>query len=613
MRHSYLLLFLTTLASNADGQVASGSPRIVIHDNSKPAGRLENGTLTIALRTGVGQWQPEGDGGPSRAIEALGEAGQPLTIPSPLIRARTGTTVRLTIHNTLNASLQLHGLCDRPGPCAPLVVAPGVTGEARFTLGTAGTFHYWATTTNQLMPVRDGADSQLGGAIIVDDGAVDPRERIFVLGMLRKVHTIVGEETPVINGRSWPHNGRLHYVVGDTVRWRIINLTAAAHAMHLHGFYFNVEATSDGVQETRYTAATRSPVVTERVPIGGAFTMAWVPERAGNWLFHCHMLTHMLDEDGAADAAAHHGPGPAGAGMAGLVIGVEVTGGAREAVAPDSARRQFRMVLNPDSRLGDIPAYKVDLTSAGQPLPRINERAAPGPILVVTRGEPVAVEIANQLGEPTAIHWHGIELESYDDGVADFGGSSGSITPRIPPRGTFTARFTPRRAGTFIYHTHWHNAGQLSGGIYGPLIVLEPGQTYDPSTDHIIVLGLEGKYANIPNEPFAVNGDVKPRPLDLKAGVAHRLRFINITGDGVSLTVQLLSVIDPIRWVPLGKDGRDLPVQARTPKPSRQVIAVGETYDFELAPMAARPEGLWMELRRGTGELVFQWPVRVRD
>jgi len=349
--------------------------------------------------------------------------------------------------------------------------------------------------------------------------------------------------------------------------------------------------------------------VTERVPPAGTFTLSWVPERAGNWLFHCHMLNHMMEEADSVAGATHH---PEAAGMAGLVIGVEVTGGPAPSAVPDSARRTFRMVINPDSRLADAPSYRVDITSNGTPLPRVNERAAPGPVLVVTRGEPVAVEIANQLGEPTAIHWHGIELESYDDGVANFGGSSGSITPPVAPKGTFTARFTPRRAGTFIYHTHWHNPGQLSGGIYGPLIVLEPGQVWNPESDHVILLGLEGRYRNNPDEPFAVNGESHPRPLELKAGVAHRLRIINITGDGVSLTLQLLFVHDPVRWTQLAKDGRELPEADRVARPSRQQVAVGETYDFELAPMPPRPEGLWLELRRGTGELVKQWPVRVR-
>jgi FtsP/CotA-like multicopper oxidase with cupredoxin domain len=606
-----IIVALTTVATSAVAQrpVAAVPNAVLTNDNSKPAGRVENGILVISLQAGIGKWSPEGATGTSRDMEAFGEDGQPLTIPSPLIRARTGTPVHVRIQNTLRSPLLVHGLCDRPGTCDPVSIAPGTRGEARFTLNAAGTYHYWATTTGMPLALRDGADSQLGGAIIADDGSVDPRERVLVMSMFRTAHAVVGTETPVFNGLSWPHSGRLHHAVGDTLRWRLINLTGAPHAMHLHGFYFNVEATGDGTRETRHTAATRPPVVTERIAPGSSFTMTWVPERAGNWLFHCHMLNHMMDAD-SATSTTHHSP--TAAGMAGLVMGVEVTGGPARSIAPDSVRRAFRMVINSDNRFSDAPGYKVDITSNGKPLPRINERPAPGPVLVVTRGEPVAVEIANQLGEPTAIHWHGIELESYDDGVADFGGSSGSITPPVPPKGAFTARFTPTRAGTFIYHTHWHNPGQLSGGIYGPLIVLDPGQIWDPDTDHVIVLGLEGKYRNLPDEPFAVNGESKPRPLELKAGVTHRLRIINITGDGVSLTLQLLFVHDPVRWTPLAKDGRDLPQADRVARPSRQQVAVGETYDFELAPMPPRPEGLWLELRRGTGELVMQWPVRVR-
>jgi FtsP/CotA-like multicopper oxidase with cupredoxin domain len=231
--------------------------------------------------------------------------------------------------------------------------------------------------------------------------------------------------------------------------------------------------------------------------------------------------------------------------------------------------------------------------------------------MVLTRGEPVAVDVINRLTEPTAIHWHGIELESYSDGVAGFGGTAGSVTPPVAPGGTFTARFTPPRAGTFIYHTHWHNASQLAGGIYGPLVVLEPGQTYDPVTDHIVLLGLDGANAAPPNEPIVVNGETTPRPLILKAGASNRIRFINITPSNVALTVQLLTQFDPTQWTLVSKDGMAIAPGARKPQPARQLVTVGETYDFELPPMqAAGP--MWMELRRGSGELLKQWAVRVQ-
>ena len=45
----------------------------------------------------------------------------------------------------------------------------------------------------------------------------------------------------------------------------------------------------------------------------------------------------------------------------------------------------------------------------------------------------------------------------------------------MEPGQSFIVRITPPRAGTFIYHTHWHDEAQLAGGLYGPLLVMEPG------------------------------------------------------------------------------------------------------------------------------------------
>ena len=63
---------------------------------------------------------------------------------------------------------------------------------------------------------------------------------------------------------------------------------------------------------------------------------------------------------------------------------------------------------------------------------------------------------------------------------------------RFFPEQLFVVKFTPPRAGTFIYHTHWHDDAQLAGGLYGPLVVVEPGERYDPETDHIAIIGLSG-------------------------------------------------------------------------------------------------------------------------
>ena len=52
----------------------------------------------------------------------------------------------------------------------------------------------------------------------------------------------------MINGLSWPATERLTYHVGETARWRVINLSSQAHPMHLHGFYFEVDSLGDGIE-----------------------------------------------------------------------------------------------------------------------------------------------------------------------------------------------------------------------------------------------------------------------------------------------------------------------------------------------------------------------------
>jgi FtsP/CotA-like multicopper oxidase with cupredoxin domain len=144
------------------------------------------------------------------------------------------------------------------------------------------------------------------------------------------------------------------------------------------------------------------------------------------------------------------------------------------------------------------------------------------------------------------------------------------------------ARFTPPRAGTFIYHTHWHNFLQLTGGLYGPLIVLPPGQTFDPETDIPVVISLGGAFDL--KSPILLNGSAQPEPLRLKAGQKYRLRFINITANGNGFQVSLLADSSPARWRAVAKDGEDLPPAQASKEEARQVIAVGETYDFEFEP-----------------------------
>ena len=95
-----------------------------------------------------------------------------------------------------------------------------------------------------------------------------------------------------------------------------------------------------------------------------------------------------------------------------------------------------------------------------------------------------------------------------------------------------------------------------------------------------------------------------PTPTVLRANATNRLRLINITPANVALTFVLTDGFVPVQWTPVAKDGASLSESQRRLRQARQRVSVGETYDFEIQPVAGRP--LWLELRRGNGEWVSQ-------
>jgi FtsP/CotA-like multicopper oxidase with cupredoxin domain len=408
----------------------------------------------------------------------------------------------------------------------------------------------------------------------------------------------------------------LRYNMGVEVRWRVINLSFIPHSMHLHGMYFNVDAIGDIGTQQQLSEAQHRTVVTQRIGVGETFNMRWSADRPGNWLFHCHMTFHMhKPEHGASDHTHHHQPTKS-AGMAGMVLGIEVSGGAISEPPPSQPAKIFSLILTEEpNRYGDKPGFR--MTVEGIDAPRLNSGPVPGPVIVLTRGEPVEITVVNRLSKATAIHWHGIELDSFFDGVADWSGHGNRLAPPIHPGESFVAKFTPPRAGTFMYHTHWHDDAQLAGGLYGPLLVLEPGERYDPETDHVVVIGLNGV---IQEDQWAVpsivslNGKTAPDPIVMRADVPNRLRLINITANAVSLWVLLHSVpFEQTTWKPIAKDGATLPSAQAQPRPARQIVAVGEIYDFEIVPSGARPLlPLWLELRRPDGGHLLQAVINPR-
>jgi FtsP/CotA-like multicopper oxidase with cupredoxin domain len=586
MSISVLLLAASCLAGD------TALPNVAANDNIRSAGHLDAKGLTLRLEIRQARWYPEAADGRSYDAYTFAEEGRAPETPGPMMRVREATHVHVSVHNTLAVPVFVHGLQQHPIKSDDaLEIGAGQTEDADFSAGEAGTYLYWASSQKGGIETRPLEDGMMSGAFIVDTPTASTSDRVFVIQVRAKdlfYPTFDGALS--INGKSWPYTERLQAQIGQPEHWRVLNATGLLHPMHLHGFYYHIDAVSDGRTAQRYSDAEKRMVVTELLTPGRTFDMTWVPERAGNWLFHCHQFDHMSsyktpwvygpDGPPASVKHAHEGGDMANTGMSELVMGITVSGGPHVVAAkldlPHATAHRDLFVRQREAT-PNVPA------GPGFYLEGVSKSVeAVGPPLLVTRGETTAITVHNQLDEPTAVHWHGIEIESYYDGVPGWNGTPEHTTPFIKPGDSFVAYMTPPRAGTFIYHTHWHNVKQLVGGLYGALLVMEPGQTYDPATDKVFVLGRGGP--NEMKDPLMLNGSPQPPVMFLLTGKTYRFRFVNITPEDGMVSTSLMLDGHPVSWRAIAKDGADLPAPQVSSRDALQVISVGETYDFEFSP-----------------------------
>ncbi|MFF0431998.1 multicopper oxidase family protein [Streptomyces sp. NPDC004327] len=94
----------------------------------------------------------------------------------------------------------------------------------------------------------------------------------------------------------------------------------------------------------------------------------------------------------------------------------------------------------------------------------------PGPELRMVRGELTEVVLINRnVKEGVTVHWHGVDVPNAEDGVA------GVTQDAVRPGERHVYRFRPPRAGTFWYHSHQQSSTVVTRGLFGALVVEEPG------------------------------------------------------------------------------------------------------------------------------------------
>lgn len=127
--------------------------------------------------------------------------------------------------------------------------------------------------------------------------------------------------------------------------------------------------------------------------------------------------------------------------------------------------------LMPRSRAGSGASTKADYSLRIEPCtldigPGVSIKTTayngqvPGPMLRLREGVPVSIDVSNATDHDDIVHWHGLAIDSLNDGAMEEG------SPMIPAGATHRYSFTPKPSGTRWYHTHATANDNLSLGTY---------------------------------------------------------------------------------------------------------------------------------------------------
>lgn len=198
----------------------------------------------------------------------------------------------------------------------------------------------------------------------------------------------------------------------------------------------------------------------------------------------------------------------------------------------------------------------------------------PGPMLRLREGVPVNIDVTNATADPDITHWHGLAIDSFNDGAMEEGSSM------IAPGKTLRYSFTPKPTGTRWYHTHAAAYDNLSIGTYsgqfGFLLVengREPGD-YDQEVNLAIhhwepsfVPMVDTMRASSANKPLTTGSDVGYKyatinghmlgagePIRVKPGQRVLMRLLN-----ASATENVIVALPGHTFKVIAMDGNPVP------------------------------------------------------
>lgn len=104
----------------------------------------------------------------------------------------------------------------------------------------------------------------------------------------------------------------------------------------------------------------------------------------------------------------------------------------------------------------------------------------PGPTLEFTEGEYAVIYVKNEMNVETSIHWHGLLLPNFYDGVPYL------TTPPIEPGHTLRYEFAIKQSGTYWYHGHTMLQEQV--GVFGSIVIHPKKETLDYDKELVLML-----------------------------------------------------------------------------------------------------------------------------
>jgi uncharacterized cupredoxin-like copper-binding protein len=233
----------------------------------------------------ITKWEVE----PGKTVDAWTYNGM---VPGPSINAEVGDKVHLTLHNKLPVAsdIHLHGInvenkYDGVAPLTQPLVQPGESFEYIFTADEVAVAMYHPHFMSQVaMPNGMFGEVIVGQPAIPNDAPIAQR-----IPMELNDSGVIGFS---LNGKSFPATAPIVANKGDWLLIDYFNEGTMYHPMHLHQFDQVVIAEDGFPVPQPYT------VDTLNVGPGNRFTVLVHLDKAGTWVWHCHILPHVEKDDG---------------------------------------------------------------------------------------------------------------------------------------------------------------------------------------------------------------------------------------------------------------------------------------------------------------------------